>query len=261
MSNRTFPTGPSRRSALLGLTSLLAAAPGLAEAATSIITGTVSYRERIALPPNAHLDVKLLDVSLADAPSRTLAATRVIVGRRMPIPYRLEIDRAAIQPRRSYALQATITVDGKLIFTTTTRHAVFGEGPDMTDIMVERVASAPSPTESSGKGPAGRWLAEDIGGGGVLDRVQTTLDLSADGRFGGSGGCNRMHGQAKIAGNAITFGNVAATMMACTPAAMDQEQKFFAALAKARHWRRDDAQQKLTLLGIGGQVLVVFSRM
>lgn len=33
------------------------------------ITGTVAYRERIALPPNAVVTVTLEDVSLADAPS------------------------------------------------------------------------------------------------------------------------------------------------------------------------------------------------
>lgn len=34
---------------------------------TGKVTGTVSYRERIALTPNAVLEVKLLDVSRADA--------------------------------------------------------------------------------------------------------------------------------------------------------------------------------------------------
>ncbi|MHC6802504.1 YbaY family lipoprotein, partial [Vibrio antiquarius] len=40
-----------------------------AEASMKTITGTVAYRERIALPPNAVVTVALEDVSLADAPA------------------------------------------------------------------------------------------------------------------------------------------------------------------------------------------------
>lgn len=36
---------------------------------TQVISGTVSYRERIALPENAVVTVTLEDISLADAPS------------------------------------------------------------------------------------------------------------------------------------------------------------------------------------------------
>ena len=42
--------------------------PGAVAAEEVAITGEVSYRERMALPPNAVLTVRLLDVSLADAP-------------------------------------------------------------------------------------------------------------------------------------------------------------------------------------------------
>ena len=39
------------------------------------VSGTVAYRERIALPPNAAIEVKLQDVSLQDAPAKTVAET------------------------------------------------------------------------------------------------------------------------------------------------------------------------------------------
>ncbi len=47
------------------------------EAGTSSVTGTVSYRLRIALPPAAIIEVQLLDVSLADAPDKTLAEEKL----------------------------------------------------------------------------------------------------------------------------------------------------------------------------------------
>ena len=72
----------------------LAALPLPALAAPRTLTGTVTYRERIALPPGAVVEVSLLDVSLADAPSRTIARTRITARRQVPIPYRLRFNDA-----------------------------------------------------------------------------------------------------------------------------------------------------------------------
>ena len=46
--------------------------PGGGGATMSKVTGTVSYRERIALPPAATIRVQLVDVSRADAPADVL---------------------------------------------------------------------------------------------------------------------------------------------------------------------------------------------
>ncbi|WP_367272350.1 YbaY family lipoprotein [Phreatobacter sp.] len=54
-----------------GLALGLNAAAAMAE--TRTLSGMVIYRERIALPPSAVVEVKLVDISLADAPSRTIA--------------------------------------------------------------------------------------------------------------------------------------------------------------------------------------------
>ena len=108
---------------------------------------------------------------------------------------------------------------------------------------------------------AGRWLAEDIRNGGVIDRLQTVLELGADGAVSGSGGCNRMTGQAVIAGDGITFGPLASTKMACVPAAMNQERKFFDALRDVRRWRVDPVRRKLILIDAKSQSVVVLARM
>jgi len=102
--------------------------------------------------------------------------------------------------------------------------------------------------------PRGSWLAEDINGGGVIDRLQTTLTLGADGKVTGTGGCNRYMGTVTIKGDAITFGTMAGTRMACTPAVMDQENKFHAALETVRSWRI--AQGKLFLRDESGNVVL-----
>ena len=108
--------------------------------------------------------------------------------------------------------------------------------------------------------PAGRWLAEDIGGGGVLDRLQTILELAADGTVSGTGGCNRMMGKAVISGETMSFSPIASTRMACTPAAMAQEAKFFKALEAVKTWRIDPMRRKLTLYDSHASPLVVLAR-
>lgn len=110
-------------------------------------------------------------------------------------------------------------------------------------------------------GPSGRWLAEDIRGGGVLDRVQSVLEIAADGTVTGRGGCNRMGGTATISGSSITFGPIISTKMACIPAVMDQEGKFFSALENVRAWRIDKVTGKLSLLDAAGKPLAVLARM
>lgn len=109
--------------------------------------------------------------------------------------------------------------------------------------------------------PAGKWLAEDINGGGVVDRLQTTLEIRADGIVTGMGGCNRYAGSATIDGNAIKFLPMASTRMACSAAVMRQEAKFHSTLAKITAWRVDQAQRKLVLLDGGGFEMMRFSKM
>lgn len=109
--------------------------------------------------------------------------------------------------------------------------------------------------------PAGKWLAEDIDGGGVIDRLQTTLEIRDDGIVTGMGGCNRYAGSATIDGSAIKFLPMASTRMACSAAAMRQEAKFHSTLEKVRTWRVDQAQRKLVLLDKGGFDLMRLSKM
>ncbi|MEP0965972.1 YbaY family lipoprotein [Leptolyngbya sp. SLC-A1] len=106
------------------------------------VTGTVSYLPRIAMPPNAILEVSLVDVSRADAPAVVLASQSVVFGdRQVPIPFELVYSPDQIDPRLSYAVQARIIVDGDLRFTTTSRFAVITQGsPTNVDVRVEQIS-------------------------------------------------------------------------------------------------------------------------
>lgn len=109
--------------------------------------------------------------------------------------------------------------------------------------------------------PTGKWLAEDIDGGGVIDRLQTTLEIRDDGMVTGMGGCNRYAGSAKFDATTIKFLPMASTRMACSPAVMKQESKFHATLEKVRAWRVDQVQRKLVLLDGQGFEMMRLSQM
>lgn len=103
------------------------------------LEGTVSYHERMALPPSATVDVRIVEISRADAPAVTIAEQQIVPKGLVPVGFRLLYDPAKINPNNRYALQAEIRDEGELLFTTTTMHPILTGGHDNTDIVVERV--------------------------------------------------------------------------------------------------------------------------
>jgi putative lipoprotein len=78
------------------------------------ISGNVSYLQRIALPPDAVLIVRIQDVSRAGAPARILAEQRIeLAGRQVPIAFQTTVDRDLIGKLRDLALLFQIFIDKK----------------------------------------------------------------------------------------------------------------------------------------------------
>lgn len=69
-------------------------APAAAVSSFIDITGSVAYRQRIALPPDAVLTIRVQDTSRADAKARTLAEQTIeLAGQQVPINFQLTVDR------------------------------------------------------------------------------------------------------------------------------------------------------------------------
>lgn len=110
------------------------------DAEPAMLKVTVFYRERIAMPPNAALTVTLADVSRADAPGETVASRRIDQPGNVPIDVELTYDPSIIDERFTYAVRATIEVDGEMWWTSTQAHHVLTRGaPDHVEVMVSRV--------------------------------------------------------------------------------------------------------------------------
>ena len=78
------------------------------------------------------------------------------------------------------------------------------------------------------------WRLEDLGGRGVLDRVQATLAFPEAGRVAGNSSCNRFFGSYTLMQDRIALGQLAGTRMACAPAVDEQETRYLDALQKAQ---------------------------
>ena len=84
-----------------------------------VVTGTVSYLERIAMPPSAEVRVALLDIAQADTLPRVVAEiTTTMADRQVPIPFAIELPPDAVHEPSAYALHAEILVDGGVQFQT-----------------------------------------------------------------------------------------------------------------------------------------------
>ena len=84
------------------------------------------------------------------------------------------------------------------------------------------------------------WWVEDIDGKGVIDMSHTTLQFQEQDGVAGDTGCNRYRGSAEVSGTSISFGPIAGTRKACAPSLMDQEMKFYQAIAKVVSWEVAD---------------------
>jgi putative lipoprotein len=106
-----------------------------------------------------------------------------------------------------------------------------------------------------------QWAVEDIGGAGVVDNAQTTLNIEAGGRISGTGGCNRYFGDATFSAGEIEFGPLGSTRMACPAPILDQEMRFFAALEASRSYRQDPVTGLLFFMDEGGSDVLRLRRL
>lgn len=130
----------------------------------------------------------------------------------------------------------------------------------LTLAFLAAMAAAATPGAAQTDLTGSTWLAEDILGAGVVDRVQSTLQPLPEGRIAGSGGCNRFTGKGVIASGKVEIGLLATTRMACPPAVMTQEDKYLKALAASKRYEIGP-EGLMRFFDEAGAVTVRFSRM
>lgn len=227
------------------------------------IDGKVIYRERMRLPPAAEVAVELQDISRADAPASTLATVMLPVSAGPPYDFSIEYRPRDIDARHRYALRATITLEDRLLFTSTDYIDPFADGP--IEILVRRVPAVEySKHEQTALPLEGtQWtlhalegVAEVTGAGG---RAPDLLLEAGSQRAAGFSGCNQYGGPYRLGGatpngGPLSFGPLAGTLMAC-PEGGELERAYLDALGTVDGFRI--AGDSLTLLS-GDAVVASF---
>ena len=219
---------------IVALLAFALAAPAMAEDVT--FTGLVTYRERMALPPDAALTVTLVSLP-GESP---IAGAHASLGGKAgsPIQFTLNVRSDVIAAGGRYGLIAEIWSAGYVIFRSWQPVVVDTSEPAGNVIEVEFTPPPPHdppeqvlpPVEAPNPLLDVLWTVTSVGGDPVLPQTEVTFSIAADHRAGGNGGCNNYFAEASFETPPLSFGPIAGTRMACDPEVMAQEARFFAAL-------------------------------
>lgn len=103
------------------------------------LSGIILYRERIALPPDAEVEIRLLDITRPGRPPEVIAEQSMRRIGQVPIPFRLRYCVEDIDSRNRYALQALIRIDDEIAWTNDALIPVLdGDRRSGIEILVER---------------------------------------------------------------------------------------------------------------------------
>ena len=206
-----------------------------------LLTGSATYQESVAIPHDAALEVWLRDVSPGTLAAPIVAETAVLAeGRQVPLPFELKYETSRIVPDHTYTLKAVIRHAGEILFTTDKDQLVITNGnPTNIELTLVRPTIEIPVTKDVLEGTS--WQLEDLGGAGIVDKAAATLEFNQDGKIEGHGSCNRFSGTADVSGSTIRIGPVAATLMGCGDAVMNQEKKYFDALRNAERFTLEDS--------------------
>lgn len=117
--------------------------------AEQTVTGRATYRERIALPPDAVFKATLEDVSRAGAPASVIGQTTIENPGQPPVAFSIAYDPATIDERFTYAVRTRIEARGQLLFTSDTVHRVLTHGaPSSVEIVMRKVGGRRATTDT-----------------------------------------------------------------------------------------------------------------
>ena len=134
-----------KRMAVASLTLMLVACQTTTAEPTATVRGEVTYHERIAVPPGAQLEVLLLDVSRADAPSEKISGVTLSDIGQPPYPFEIAYRPEQIIASHTYVVQARLTHQGRLLFITDQAYPVITRGhPTEVQIVLKHVGAPPA---------------------------------------------------------------------------------------------------------------------
>lgn len=247
-------TGMARQTgALLASIAVLAAAPqGLA----GELQGQAGLSQPFPMPPDAVLDVQLIESVSKDAATVLQGRSRTPVSGRSPFAFRIRYLDAALRPSSRYQLRASIRQGDRLLFKTAASVPLPpGKGP-IPPLVLEPVGDAPMRGLTWLRAPA---AGVPVPPGAPRQEQQFRLDpLTRE--LSGSGDCNRFIGRFALDGDNLRLEPAGGTQLECEPEVKADEAQFLADLLKVRRWRLDGKGRLQLLDQNGGSLLLMETR-
>lgn len=131
------------------------------------IIGTITYRDRSALPRDAVATVELRENFRSDLRPITIARQTITGIRSVPIQFSLDYDPTQVDSRRTYVLHASITSGGREIYSMRSGVPILGNRPTTNvQLLVESTSSFPAGTITNRQDQLAQitqWFREYLG--------------------------------------------------------------------------------------------------
>lgn len=225
----------------------------------AFITGTAFSRERIYVPPGAVFDATLVDISRPDAPPTVLGRQRLEPAGPPPFELRIPYHSGRVQPQGRYAVRASVTQEGRLLFVTDSTHPVLQDPAfRRVDVILTRVEPIRATVRAEVPLLQTYWKLLQVEDEPVdaahAGAPEAHLVLQADElRVTGSGGCNRFLGEYALQGGALRFASLVSTLQLCLDGGAS-EMPYLQALRKVRSFVQQG--RELELRGEDGKPLL-----
>lgn len=226
-------------------------------APASRIEGKATYSERLILPRDSYVTVRLEE---ANPEARTISELKFDVGgRQSPFNFSLYYSDAAVRPNVRYQLRAMVNANGRPIFASAKPVAWKPGSAGPMSILMSRTKTV-GPIRIEGEGIGGLWKLVEVGKLAAI-RGQNgvpTLNINIASRtITGNTGINAYSGTFALEGANLTFRDIRQTLMAGPENLMVQERALTEALANTSTYQIAGGRLRLT---DGGQILATFAR-
>ena len=231
------------------------------------LKASASYRERMALPPEAHFIATLEQIDAGNAVTETVARTELSGPLAIPIPFSLHYRTDAMAANGRYQIHARILLRDKVLFQLIEPYAISSarhqQSATELNLLLKRAFAPAFPgaqttTVEAGAVPAAfediSWQLHQLNGASVSVQAQDAkqrqrtpylLFQSKTKRLVGFSGCNHLQSSYTVSSELLRIGQTAGTLMACAQS-MEQEQAMLSMLVAIAHWQiRDDRLQLL----------------
>lgn len=127
------------RRTFFGLVAASIAATSLVACASRsyAVNGTVSYRERLILPADSLIVVRLEDVTKGQAYPVVISEQRIMPNSAAPTTYSLPYDYGSINPNATYVVNAHIEQGGRVLFRNSKVYQVLTKTAPSSNINIE----------------------------------------------------------------------------------------------------------------------------